>query len=184
MKYGGIGFKTRAVCVFKLFLWYQVVTLIFDFWSWKSIGFLLLPWPINIQSWMKTIASPDHYHAWRFFYDTLQWPWPLNMNFNRPQVLIMINHCTKFDKDRLQDLAFLCQKGFSVNYCFDRDLWSSNLKISRLQTLIMTGLFKNLSKQAVFCDEWRTIKKAEPMPGSFLPYCPVRFSTSSYKRTP
>ena len=65
--------------VFKsLFLYMSIVTLNFDLWPPKSIGFILTQWLTCLQSLMKKHTAVLSLSCSKAYYHTcLLWPWPL-----------------------------------------------------------------------------------------------------------
>ena len=84
----------------------SIVTLTFDLWSWKSIGFIVSSWAICVLSLIKI-----HSMVWSllcsqgYFNKYPLWPWPLTLKIKMVLPLIMGNTCSKFDENTLNGLV-------------------------------------------------------------------------------
>ena len=88
----------------------SIVTLTFDLWPPKSIGFILssrltcLPSLIKKSTTVKPLLCSQAY-----FHRCPVWPWPLTSKINRVHPLITVNMSCKFDKEicnRLVSMVF------------------------------------------------------------------------------
>ena len=80
----------------------SMLTLTFDLWPPKSIGFILLPCLTCLQSLtvkQTTFQSPSCSQC--YFHIRQLWPWPLHLTskINRVHPLVIINMSAKFDED-------------------------------------------------------------------------------------
>ena len=81
----------------------SIVTLTFDLWPQKSIGFILSSWWTCLPSLIKkytTVWSLSCSQA--YLHICPLWPWPLTSKINRVHPLIMVNMSAKFDKENMQ----------------------------------------------------------------------------------
>ena len=84
----------------SLFPYMSIVTLTFDLWPPKSIGFILSPWLTCLPSLIKKYAMVySLLCSQAYFHICPLWPWPLTSKINRVHPLIMVNTSANFDKE-------------------------------------------------------------------------------------
>ena len=84
----------------SLFPYMSIVTLTFDLWPPKSIGFIPSPWSTCLPSMIKKSTKVKSLSCSQgYFHICPLWPWPLTSKINRVHPLIILNMFAKFDKE-------------------------------------------------------------------------------------
>ena len=127
----------------SLFLYLSVVTLNFDMWHPKSIGFILSPWLTCLPSSMKkhTVVKSLISCSQAYFYTCQWWPWPLTSKINRVHILTLASMCAKFDEEEhIRQITLYV-------YC-DLDLWPVTSKINRVHSPTMANMSAKFVEEA------------------------------------
>ena len=91
-----------AIVFTSLFPYMSIVTLTFDLWPPKSIGFILSPWLTCLPSLIKKYTMVYFYCVHKVISIYVHCDldlWPLTSKINRVYPLIMVNMSAKFDKE-------------------------------------------------------------------------------------
>ena len=128
----------------------SIVTLTFDLWPLKSIGFILssrltcLPSLIKKSTTVKSLLCSQAY-----FHRCPVWPWPLTSKINRVHPLITVNMSCKFDKEKKSTTvkSLLCSQAYFIDVQCDLDLWPLTSKINRVHPLITVNMSCKFDKE-------------------------------------
>ena len=138
----------------------SIVTLTFDLWPPKSIGFILslrltcLPSLIKKSTTVKSLLCSQAY-----FHRCPVWPWPLTSDLQNQKVhpLITVNMSCKFDKEICNGLvSSVFHKLISIYVHYDLDLWPSKsigFILSPWLTCLQSLIKKSTTVKSLLCSQ-------------------------------